>query len=279
MALIVPGFSSTSDSAYVRGVVNHLSAHAVACVVVNHRGVGTPLRSEKVFTVGDHEDVRVAMVRLRQLYGSEVRVVGIAFSMGGNILLNYVAAHDDMVGAMSICQGYDGLAAVRHIESQQPFFRRVLLAKQKQYVREHRHILRQRLDVDHVLAATDLFELERRFTCALRPESGRSPEQYFDGASCLHRMHRIERHFPLLLLNAMDDPLVPTRLAELTVALSSAHPNIIAAHTSHGGHLGFMMSDSVWRPTARSFADEVALEFIHAVLLLQSRRAHTETKS
>jgi abhydrolase domain-containing protein 2 len=202
--------------------------------------------------------------------------VGIAFSMGGNILLNYVAEHHDMVGAMSICQGYDGLAAVQHIESERPFFRRVLLHKQKAYLREHSAVLGNRINVDRALAADNLFDLERHFTCALqvRQENGEhsSPEQYFDSASCVHRVHRVPSHVPLLLLNALDDPLVPPRLAELAVALSAAHPNIIAAQTTHGGHLGFMMSDSAWLPSARSFADVVALEFIHTVLLLQSRR-------
>jgi predicted alpha/beta-fold hydrolase len=62
---------------------------------------------------------------------------------------------------------------------------------------------------------------------------------------------------PMLILSALDDPLIEGR--QIPVTRLAANPNIVLALTKRGGHLGFSHSGFF---SPRTWSDRVAIRFL-----------------
>lgn len=190
--------------------------------------------------------------------------------MGANILLNLLGSGDSSAlclrGCVSVCGGYDILAACHFIPRHRPLYNRFLSTKLRQVLRAHKHHWEHNnnanttIDVHAVLATTCVREFDRLFTCKLLDYA--SPEDYYRDQSCVHRLHAINT--PLLMVNALDDPIIPEMHLQQVVNLCKDSDHCVLAVPPHGGHLGF--AEGFLLPKQEAWMDRVSLEFLESVV-------------
>jgi abhydrolase domain-containing protein 2 len=111
--VIVPGICNNSESHYIMHFSKCCKEHGFSNVVFHTRGTAE-LFTPKLFTCGDTNDLNQTMNYLYTKYHLS-KFVLIGFSMGGNIVVKYLGEKStlakslNIIGGISICQGYDGL--------------------------------------------------------------------------------------------------------------------------------------------------------------------------
>ena len=149
-----------------------------------------------------------------------------------------------------------------------PFYSRVLLSKLKRIVLQHEATFRDHPKIDWraVHAARTVAEFDAAFSAPLHGFS--TADEYYTHHSCISRIGRAR--IPLLLINSTDDPFIPPNLTALSLQAAKSQPNIIAIHTTKGGHLGFWEGDWL-RPYSRSWIDRLLCEFVSLMTILDHR--------
>jgi abhydrolase domain-containing protein 2 len=239
-------------------------------VIFHPRGSSfTEIKTPKLFTWGDTHDFHVTLQHLHNQYPqSKLFLVG--FSLGGNVVVRYMGVYgseleaSNVCGGMSVCQGYDALKAVRNVRGL-PFWNFGLTAKLKKLLKRHSHIFQETMDMEHLIKRVNSVEdFDTHFT--LKVHGFESLEQYYQQHSCVHYLHGIKQ--PLLLLNALDDPIVPEFLLPYDAARDNE--NIILATTKNGGHLGFI--EGTVLPKKTHWHERVALQFLEGCVELKQQQ-------
>jgi len=235
--------------------------------VYTPRGCVGEVKTPRLFTFGDTEDFRLALRHLKQHSPPSEQFVAVGFSLGANLVCKYlgeVGASDEpdfFRCGVSISQGYDGARGIRHLEKQ-PFYEKGLVSRLKKLVRRNSHVFADHVDVDYILTqVTGITEFDRHFTCKLWQFP--DPETYYAKHSCADYLEHVRQ--PLLLLNALDDPLVTHEA--IPYNLTQHNDNIILATTEYGGHLGWC--EGVVIPSLTHWHERVCLEYISTILGLR----------
>jgi len=268
VVVIVPGIAGSSQQHYVRAIAHECLERGWLPLVLNHRGCGgQPLTSPHLFTFGgtgpaDDDDLVIATRFVHRRF-PHARLLMVGCSLGANLLLNFLARPPadrvPVFAAVSVCQAFDARRAHAKLSA---FYARMLLNKMLKLVRLHADVIkRSGVDTDAVLASATNRDFEERFTLRVH-RRWRDVDHYYEDASCLFRLHDV--HVPTLLLNALDDPLVPQELLHEAIERASSNQNLAVAVTDVGGHLGHASGFLV--PTRKSFAEEVIGEFFAHML-------------
>lgn len=113
--ILCPGICNSSESIYIRTFVHHAQRKGYRCAVINHIGAmkSIKLTSHRIFSYGCTKDFHVVATNVAEIYPS-TRVVVVGFSMGANIVIKYLGEKrpdtpKNIIGGISICQGYDAL--------------------------------------------------------------------------------------------------------------------------------------------------------------------------
>jgi len=193
----------------------------------------------------------------------------IGFSLGGNVVVRYAGLHGsdlesrNICGAMSVSQGYDALKGVRNLAAM-PFWNFGITGKLKSLLKRHADIFKDIVDVEHILQSTrNVEDFDNLFTCKIYGFA--NAELYYREHSCIYHLQNVK--VPLLLINSIDDPIVPPFLVPHESPKNN--PNIILVTTKYGGHLGF--AEGFFFPKATHWHERVALQFIRAVIKLKSQ--------
>ena len=257
----------------VRNYVSVLKRRGYHCIVFNHRGCGQQLKTERLFTFGGCDDVREAIKRVEALYPSAMLFL-IGCSMGANILVRYLSLPRaerarNIVAAVSISQAYD---AERGAQLLPPRYRNIILSKMKKLVRKHEHVLSAVTHVPSLLAVTTCEEFDQTFTIPTHDNQWNDAMHYYRASSCIYVFDKID--VPLLLFNALDDPLVHEELVYAAHEAAATHAHIVGVTTNVGGHLGFMHG-WLW-PHRESFADTVVAEYFETAFdhAIAERKQH-----
>ncbi len=277
IVIIAPGFSNTSEHRYVRSFARHVTAAGMRAVVFNplgclaHEPIG-PVR--RLFSYGDTRDLHQSVLHLRGLY-PRAPLLLVGFSMGGNLALKYAAEHGDaLTGVASLCQGYDAVDAILGPATPNlasGFYARALASKYVRIVARHRDELQRScgadVDLDAVLRTKVLPEFDAAFTLKAQPSFG-SVEQYYRQMSSVRDMWRIRGTLPVLLLNSLDDPMVPPRLLQEPRRLSGQAANVLFVLTRYGGHLGYFLRHRLlpFYTGHHTWLDDLLLQWIAAAL-------------
>lgn len=109
--------------------------------------------------------------------------------------------------------------------------------------------------------------LDTNFT---RPFLGfKTVEDLYRWACCIYVMDQI-KDFPLLLVNAGDDPLIPSSAVENVLnAHSRLNNRAIGLITQHGGHLGFYEGNFCARRRI-SWMDKVSVLHARSIAQIES---------
>ncbi len=260
LLLVLHGLEGSSRSAYVQGLLRLALDRGWRGVALNFRSCSGPLnRATRFYHSGDTGDLD-ALVRLLAEREPTLRVGAVGVSLGGNVLLKWVGecradVPKQMVAAVGISVPFDLVACQRVLSRG---FRRAVytenfLRTMREKVRLKAAVYPGFVDLDAALRARTFAEYDRVVTAPLH---GFADEMdYWVSSSSGPHVPRIL--CPTLLINALDDPIVPL---DALPDPSTLPPWIQADFPSHGGHAGFI--DRPWSPTTGSWAERRAIEFL-----------------
>ncbi|KAK7193967.1 Alpha/beta hydrolase family [Novymonas esmeraldas] len=294
LVVILPGLTGSSKEFYVRRMARQLLASNMAVCVLNARGVAdTPLEQPQIFSALFTKDLRHVMQtcltrekvqqRLQsrmaplqtdnELHGA-VPIIGVAFSLGGLILTNYVSEQGEAGAASGFDVVYsitsphnvsDGAAALR-VPLTRCLYDTVLYKGLYAYYERHKEVL-QRLpgiDAAAVMGGAAPFA-ERLRTVQDFDEFITGPhfgfagaEAYYAAASNFCRLHH--SHTPQMCLVAANDPICgPPQPAPRWLHVIDHHRGgLVYVEMPVGGHLGFL--GCPWREWVQ--APNVMEEFV-----------------
>lgn len=224
--IIVPGIEGNHESPVVKLLlVNPLFKHHII-YTVSHRGIGTPNKQVLPYHAGLIDDLKTAIDFVHQRHPNEP-LHAIGFSMGANVLLNYLSKNHGAVDqATAISTPFD----IRHTVDNTPTL----------YQRQILKTIRNRMKNNYATVANidwsnihTIRDFDRWVTA---PYFGfESADDYYDRTSSIHVIDKIT--CPTWLISAADDPFVAPDCWPDREKLPA---NIHLIDTENGGHMGFL---------------------------------------
>jgi predicted alpha/beta-fold hydrolase len=252
------GLEGSSNSHYARALMDAAARRGWRGVVVHFRGCSGELnRLPRAYHSGDSAEIDWILRRLHAQHpGSALFAVGI--SLGGNALLKWLGEQRDAAAgvvrrAAAISAPLDLHAAADALERGFNMnYTRNFLATMKRKSLAKLHMHAGLFDAERLHAARTLREFDDLVTARLHGFAG--VDDYYTRASSKPLLARIT--VPTLLLNARNDPFLPTQALPAATELSAA---VTALFPEDGGHCGF--------PDARGglgWMPQTVLEFVIA---------------
>ncbi len=263
LLLVLHGLEGTARSHYIGGLFEQAAARGWRAGVLYFRSCsGEMNRLPRFYHSGDTGDLDHVLRALAEREPG-VRVGAVGISIGGNVLLKWLgeqgaAAPNPLAGAVAISVPFD-LAACARVMDQglqkvlyTASFMRSFREKTRAKARAHPGFV----DVPAALRARTFAAYDRAVTAPLH---GFADEvDYWRRASSGPYLARIRR--PTLLINALDDPFIPSSSLPDPRELPAA---VRAEFVPIGGHVGFV-EGLPWR--ASSWAERRAVEFLASTL-------------
>ncbi len=243
LVLLFHGLEGCVESHYVRGMMAALHARGWQPVLMHFRGCsGEPNRYLQAYHSGAIEDPHYVLELLRQRY-PERPMAAIGYSLGGNMLINYLAEHKchPLCAAVVISAPLQLSACADRINSGfSRFYQRYLLKRMKfnwqQRLRRHPHHRWQ----GNLARIHSLREFDDQITAPIHGFN--DAEDYYRRCSGLYKLSGINT--PTLVIHAADDPFMNDAVIPDASELS---PAITYELSRTGGHVGFMHGQP-WRP-------------------------------
>jgi len=261
--LILHGLEGSSRSHYAVGLAREALARGWRAVVLNFRSCSGELNRRPQFYHSGHTDDLDDVVRGLVAREPATRLAAVGVSLGGNVLLKWLGEREanapaQLVGAVAISAPFDLVPCARGLD--QGLRRRVYTANFLRTMRAKAERKAARdpsfatlVDLQQARHARTFAQYDRAVTA---PLNGFADEMdYWVRASSAPYLSRIRR--PALLVNALDDPIVPPAALPDPRTLP---PWVRAEFLERGGHAGFLEGGWPWRP--RSWIERRAIEFL-----------------
>ena len=254
--LLVHGLGGSSDRPGVRRLARLLVLKGFAVWRLNLRGAGEGRSlASGTYAAACNRDLSPVLAAVRQEEGGRP-LLGVGFSLGGTVLLNALLAQPDGLDALACVSSPLDLAAC----SRQ-------IARPRNALYQHyllRGLIQQTL-ADPFATPSDLptnlkgVRTIRGFDALITaPRWGyANVDHYYGVASPLARIISGDPLPPLLLIHALDDPLVP--VASLLGLAGQRLAAVEVCLQRWGGHNGFHGADD---PPASSWADRVVVDWL-----------------
>ena len=164
------------------------------------------------------------------------------FSLGGNILMRYLAQHAQtpLTAAISVSMPFELDKSADYLA---PFYQRFLLRSLKKKVAAKIALgMPMSVDLRELKKIATLRQFDALVTTPMYGYT--SVNDYYQTASIRHLLKYV-RH-PTLILHAMDDHFVPRHSVPDAKELSNS---ILMEVSQHGGHMGFITGGLPWKPS------------------------------
>ncbi len=254
LVVLIHGLTGCEDSAYVRAGARLLLKSGYAVLRLNLRGAQPSRRDcRQMYHSGRSEDLALVFDRLAgRGYGAD-RMFAVGYSLGGNILLKYLAETglDARVSrAVTVSAPLDLSTVSRRLEApRNRIYHRWLLDRMKQDwgggPLDLSTVQRDALD-----RAVSIREFDDG---VVAPSNGfADAEDYYARCAAGPRLGEIT--IPTLLVHAQDDPWIPAEIYRRYKP--SMAPDMSMALVPGGGHVGFHGRAGRWHDQAtRRFFD------------------------
>lgn len=242
VVMLLHGLEGSSASPYAAGMLAALGERGWRGVVVHARGCsGEPNRLPRRYHGGDTGDVMHAFRHVRARAVPDP-VAAIGYSLGGSVLLNWLATENPPLwAAAAVSVPFElGVSADRLNRGLSRLYQRHLLG------RIYLALERKHRAMDHPLSAairhrpSSFRAFDDAYTAPLH--GFRGADDYYRRASCRSRLRAIRT--PTLIVQASDDPFLTA------AALPEARelgPGVTLELARRGGHVGFV-AGRLWRP-------------------------------
>ena len=253
-AIVMPGLVGDLRSPYATRMFNHLYRHGYRTGLLNYRGLsGTPNRFPASYHAGFTRDLDLIARRLHDRHGPGI-VVG--YSMGGNLLLKWLGENGTDIplrAAAAVSVPFRLAPAADHLsDGPARFYGRYLTRLMLNRVRRKFSITPPPW-MPPLELIRSLRDFDEHVTAPLHGFDGAL--DYYERNSCIGGLNQIA--VPTLIVNALDDPLVPRTSLPGEEALSA---RVTLELSEHGGHIGFVARSAFGRP--RFWLEDHVLEFL-----------------
>ena len=267
---LLHGLEGSVRSHYVAGFFEQARDRGWAADLLIFRGCGNrPNDRPRFYHSGDTDDLAFALKRVL-METSEVPIVLAGVSLGGNVLLKFLAERGTDISkriraAAAISVPFDLERSARFISTgfSQIYDRHFLrtlrakaLAKLVQYP--------QLFDPRRLARAESIYEFDDAVTAPVHGFA--DARDYYTKSSSLPLLNHIS--IPTLLLSAVDDPFLPPAVLAQVRNTAGDNPSLTLEFPDHGGHVGFVAGQWPWRPFY--YAEWRACEFL--ALALRNQR-------
>ncbi|PSJ44029.1 hydrolase [Zobellella endophytica] len=243
LVVLFHGLEGCIDSHYARGMMAALHARGWQPVLMHFRGCsGEPNRYLQAYHSGAIEDPHYLLQLLRRRFPDRP-MAAIGYSLGGNMLINYLAAHprNPLCAAAVISAPLQLAACAERINRglsrlyQGYLLNRMKYNWQQRLSRHPGHPWQGQL-----AAIRSLRQFDDQITA---PVHGfKDADDYYQRCSGLYKLARVAT--PTLVIHAADDPF----MSDAVIPDAALLPPMVHYELSrHGGHVGFMQGPP-WRP-------------------------------
>ena len=258
--LVLHGLEGSSGSHYAQGLLRLALGRGWRGVALNFRSCSGELnRAARFYHSGETADLDSIVNALLEREPA-VRLGAVGVSLGGNVLLKWLGEREtgaptQLVAAVGISAPFDLTECVRVLDRG---IRRVVYTGN--FLRSMRDKVRRKaaahpgfVDLGAAQRARTFAEYDRAVTA---PLNGFADERdYWTRASSKPYLPQIHR--PTLLINALDDPIVPANALPDPATLPAC---VRADFVPRGGHAGFLHGRWPW--AIESWAERRAIDFI-----------------
>lgn len=262
IVILFHGLEGSSQSHYIKHLINHLLAENLGCVVMHFRGCsGEPNLTPKAYHSGATYDPEFIIPLVKSRF-TNLPLFGVGFSLGGNMLMKLMANHSYLplegsvcvsaplnlaASSASISQGFSNVYQKHLMKS----MKRNLLAKMK--VVDMSSNLN--VNAEQISKMQTFLEFDNHITAVLH--GFKDAQDYYYKCSALSDLPFINK--PTLIIHAQDDPFMDRQV----IPTSSLINQSVAYELSlYGGHVGFLNAlagnQKLWLPTRiTNFINEI----------------------
>ncbi|NRA83251.1 MAG: hydrolase [Gammaproteobacteria bacterium] len=249
LIVLFHGLEGSIKSHYASRLLTAIKKHHWLGVIMHFRGCsGEPNRLSRAYHSGETTDARYLLTHLKQRFPM-CDLYGVGYSLGGNMLLKYLAKHQDdslISAAVAISPPLDLSACQQRLKQG---FSRVYQHHLLKRMKANLALKMQKVPqlVEHLLCGSDLSKItnfhqfDSLVTAPLHGFS--SAQDYYQQCSALPDLKKIRT--PSLILHAKDDPFMSEAVIPTKEQLSLF---VEYQLTQHGGHVGFIEGKYPWRP-------------------------------
>lgn len=234
-ALVLPGLTGHLGSAYAVRLLRSLSARGFRAGLLNYRGhSGIPNRLATGYHAGFTRDLDLLVSCLARSGGPGVLA---GYSMGGNLLLKWLGergADAPVAAAAAVSVPFElapAAESLRHGAGRG--YDRYLLPGLRRYVRRKAPQIAGSIPLPPLRRLRSIRDFDEHITAPLHGFAGAA--DYYARSSCRPWLGRIG--VPTLIVNAIDDPLVP---AATLPAANELAGTVTLELAERGGHVGFV---------------------------------------
>ncbi|KAL7298126.1 abhydrolase domain-containing protein 2 [Trichogramma pretiosum] len=281
---ICPGIGNSSESVYIRTFVHFAQCHGYRCAVLNHVGALSSVKvtSPRIFTYGHTDDYHTMLKNLMERHPS-TKIVCVGFSLGGNLVTKYMGEQgvnkaSNIIGAISICQGYNALEGTKYLlnwTNFRRFYLYIMTESVRNIILRHKNVLlsedvkkKHNLNEKEIVSAATLPELDEAYT--RKVHNFKSVKDLYKWSSSLFYLHNIAA--PVVFVNALDDPIIHESLLEPVKDLATTKMQVLYVQLAHGGHLGFYEGGLLY-PNPITWLDRTLVALVGSLTLAHSDRA------
>jgi predicted alpha/beta-fold hydrolase len=255
LLVISHGLEGNSSRSYVLGMAKEALSKGFDVLAWNYRGCGAQLNRKAIFYHSGATYDLDTIIRYASPGYTEIALIG--FSLGGNLTLKYLGEKRDrdpkIKGAVAISVPLDlGGACDQISKSAFGLYTRRFLKSLQLKIEKKSSLFPNEFPMEKFASIRSLRDFDNTFTGPLH--GFHDAEEYYQINSALQFLPDIE--VPSLVLNAQNDPFLspscyPRQLAQQLDQVHFEFP-------IHGGHVGFMRSDS----SQPFYSETRAVEFI-----------------
>ncbi len=250
LLVILHGLESSAESSYARMLLEAASDRGWRSCVLHFRDCGDYRnRLPRRYHAGETNDLRHFLNQLqyeREASQNAGPFLAVGYSLGGNVLLKYLGESREetpLDAAAAVCVPLDLHECAEALNKGfSKLYQRYLLKNMKGSVRRKFDPHTAAFDWQRAMSAKTFAEFDDAVTAPLHGFDGK--QDYYDRCSSVHYLKDIET--PTLIINAIDDPFMSTRIIPDEELLSE---DVTLEIADSGGHVGFIDGGPPWRPT------------------------------
>lgn len=258
LAILSHGLEGHSRRPYILGMAKYAQEHNWDVLSWNFRGCSdTPNYHAYSYHSGKTEDLALVITHAIKQGYTEVALIG--FSIGGNKTLLHLGRNSqsipkEVIAAVGISVPCDLSASSKHLaQFSHKLYMQNFLKSFKQKLDEKQSRFPDIINTKNFHKIKNFKDFDERYTAPLN--GFKSAEQYWEESSSLFHLQSIK--VPSLILNAKDDPFLPSECYPFKYA--SSNNTLTLDVPKYGGHVGFMPE----RQSLAYFSERKAIQFIN----------------